>query len=372
MTDRLRALLSFTMTEGIGRVIYSRLVDHFGSIEEAASAPIEQVARIKGIGKKLSARIASIRSGEWPDRELDDARKQDVRIVAHFDPEFPAPLRDVPDAPLLLYIKGDYTDSDLAAVAIVGSRKCTHYGKSQATRFARDLTRLGITIVSGLARGIDTAAHWSAIKAGGRTLAVLGTGLSRIYPPENFELAGQVTRHGCLLSEFNLRTSPNATNFPRRNRIVSALSTGVVVMEAPKKSGALNTAQWAAEQGRDVFVLPANVDSAASEGSLRLLADGAGPAVSPDDVFKRLAPRLRATVPTPTNSPTPDLPDPLPVPLTDDEHRVYSVLSSAPLGIEAVIQETALAPGPVSAILLQLELKQLAIQLPGKQYIRAR
>ena len=292
------------------------------------------------------------------DRELALAHQHGVAIVAQHDPGYPGALQTIPDPPPALYIKGRLDAADQAAVAIVGSRNASAYGLSCAQRLASDLAIHGITVVSGLARGIDGAAHRGALAAGGRTIAVLGSGLARLYPPEHRQLAEEIVEQGALISEYPMETEPFGFNFPRRNRLISGLSLGVVVVEAASRSGALITVDCALEQGRDVFAVPGPMTSATSHGTHRLLKQGARLVTSVDDIIEELG--LEPPVARPAA-------------LEESEASVFACVTGAqPRYLDAIASETGLAVAEVSSALLQLELKQLVRQLPGKQFIRKR
>ncbi len=279
------ALLTLHLSGMVGAALYRRLVRHFGSAETAARAPARELQRVPGVGPVTAQAIADAsRSGEAP-REIDRAAKDGVRLIAYGEPGYPAALSSIFDPPLALAVRGTLDDS--LALAVVGSRECTAYGRRQADRFGQEFARLGVTVVSGLARGIDTAAHQAALRAG-RTIAVLGSGLQRVYPPENRRLAEEIAARGAVLSEFPLTAGPEPTNFPRRNRIISGLSLGVLVVEAGDTSGALLTADWAMEQSREVFCLPGSVESPMSRGCHEFIRQGAKLVECPADVLEEI------------------------------------------------------------------------------------
>jgi DNA processing protein len=288
-------MLRLTLVEGLGPVTIARALVAFGSPEGVLRASVRELAQLRGVGERKAEQIRRGLDGADAAmrEELELAQSLGVRIVALGERDYPPLLGDVPGAPVVLYARGTLDpERDLYSVGIVGSRRATHYGVEQTARFSLALAQSGLTIVSGGARGVDTTAHRAALQAGdGRTVAVLGCGLAGCYPPENAALFEEiVTRGGAILSELPLRTGPNAENFPARNRIISGMSLGVLVIEAPSKSGALITARYAAEdQGREVLAIPGRVDSPASEGTNELLKTGsAAMATSPRDVINAL------------------------------------------------------------------------------------
>jgi len=296
------------------------------------------------------------------------ARRHGVRLVRREDADYPPRLRTIYDPPSVLYVRGGFAPEDGTAVAIVGSRHASPYGLQCAERLAYDLALRGVTVVSGLARGIDAAAHRGALQASGRTLAVLGHGLSRVYPPEHGELAERVVQHGALISEYSMETQPLPHNFPKRNRLISGLSLGVVVVEAAQRSGALITADCALEQGREVFAVPGHMASVTSQGTHGLLKQGARLVTSVEDIFEE----LRLT-PEPARQPSADArAAPAAVAHAEAaERRVLACVSERdPRYIDAIAGDSGLAAAEVSSLLLQLEMKQLIRQLPGKYFIR--
>ena len=291
MGSDLESLVALNLTGLVGAALHRRLCERFGSARAALRAPRSELRRIPGIGEITSAAILEQGASRAAAEEIARAASEGVTILAHGGPGYPAALAGLHDPPLVLYARGSLEERDLLGVGIVGSRQATPYGIRQAGRFGGELAEVGVTVVSGLARGIDTEAHQGALRAkGGRTLAVLGSGLAAIYPPENRGLSRRIAERGALLSEFPLRSAPAPENFPRRNRIISGLSLGLLVIEAGEKSGALITADWAMEQGREVFALPGSVESPMSRGTHLLIRQGAKLAETAADVLEELPP----------------------------------------------------------------------------------
>lgn len=297
MEPDLESLVALNLTGLVGAALHRRLVERFGSARSALNAPRSELRNVPGIGEITSAAIAAQARSPEAAREIARASESGVSILAHGSPAYPASLATLHDPPLVLYVRGSLEERDLLGIGLVGSRQATPYGLRQAARFAGEFAEIGVTVVSGLARGIDTEAHHGALRSkDGRTLAVLGSGLDAVYPPENRGLARRIAERGALLSEFPLRSAPAPENFPRRNRIISGLSLGILVVEAGEKSGALITADWAMEQGRDVFAVPGSVESPMSRGSHLLIRQGAKLAETAADVLEELpalAPLLR-------------------------------------------------------------------------------
>lgn len=341
----------------VGNVTFLRLMSHFGTPRRALEATAAELSQVKGVS---AAARESLMHHDWrpcADRECERLANCGATVVDILSERYPKPLMEIPDPPPLLYVKGELLGSE-PAVAIVGSRRATQYGLCTATRLARDLARCRVTVVSGMARGIDTAAHWGAVKAEGRSIAVLGCGVEVIYPPENAALFEAVSEKGALVSEFPLGTEPLAENFPRRNRIISALSRGVVVVEAGEKSGSLITARYALEQGREVFAVPGNVTCDGSRGANGLIKEGAKLVERVEDILEELS----------LPGPDPEQPAPPAFALTPQEAELYMLICRGPLQIDDIIVKSALSAGEVSATLLSLELKGAIVQLPGKHF----
>jgi DNA processing protein len=328
------------------------------------SASAEQLSGVPGLEK--DAIDGLVKFSEWSHAEAESRRALDsgVRLVPFTDPEYPARLRAIADPPPLLYLRGELLDADERAVAIVGSRSASEYGLRVARNISRGLASLGFTVVSGMARGIDGAAHQAALDAGARTLAVLGCGVDRVYPPEHHGLSQRVSRQGALISEFALGTRPVAFNFPARNRLISGLSLGVVVVEATEKSGSLITAAFALEQNREVFAVPGEAGSSRSRGANRLIRQGAKLVESAEDVVEEIAPQLIRSHDAATAAPRR-----LPQQSSEDTRRIFDLLQERILQIDEVIETSGLSSAQVSQILLDLELQGFLRQLPGKRYL---
>jgi DNA processing protein len=345
-----------------GGVGLQTLLAAFGSALAAWRTPSDRV-QAAGIGPALAAAMRRFPWVHTLRAEQQRVAEAGLSVIVWGDPDYPAPLQQISSAPPVLYVRGQLEREDVQAVAIVGSRRATAYGEAVARELAGELARRGLTIVSGLARGIDAAAHAGAIEAGGRTLAVLGSGLDQLYPPEHRALADAVAGAGALLTEFPLGTPPLRLHFPQRNRIISGLSLGVVVVEAGLGSGALITADHALDQGREVFAVPGRVHARYSEGSNRLIKAGAKLVESWEDVLAELIPSLK-----PSRRKTRVKPPPT---LSADEQHVYEALGDGPLHIDAIIVATGLGGGRVASVLVELEMRGVIRQVKGKVFEQA-
>lgn len=361
MSSDPRPWLALKSVPGVGNLLFRRLVEHFGSPDAVFSADEPSLQAVQGITPRLAAAILGYRETEAVDREWDTVQQKGYRIITQADRHYPALLTQIPDPPPLLYIHGTLP-ADSLAIAVVGSRHATDYGISTTRRLCMDLVRQGVTVVSGMARGVDTAAHAGAIAAGGKTVAVLGSGMDCIYPRENERLYHQIAENGAVITEFALGTGPDAHHFPARNRIISGISHGTVVVEATARSGSLITARLAADQGREVFAVPGNIHSFKSVGTHTLIKEGAKLVAHAWDVldeFASIQPR-RPEDSTPPESPRPNL--------TEAEAVVMDNLEADPVHIDDLARKLCLPSGRLSGILLQLELKGLATQSPGKRF----
>ena len=282
-----KGLILLNMVQDIGYIRLKGLLDEFKSPENILRAPVEGLRSVKGIGPSIAKAVKNAGSDYDVEKEIALAEKSGVVILTVFDEDYPERLKNIYDPPVILYVKGSIKKEDSLAVSIVGSRKCTYYGMNMADNIAEKLAFSGVTVVSGLARGIDTAAHKGALKSG-RTIAVLGSGLGNIYPAENKPLSEKIAQNGAVVSEFPMHMPPNKNNFPQRNRIISGLSVAVLVVEAANKSGALITADFALEQGRDVFAVPGAAGRLSSAGTNSLIKQGAKLIDSAEDILEEL------------------------------------------------------------------------------------
>jgi DNA processing protein len=367
----LESLIILNALPNVGSVKIRLLIERFGSADAALSATEPALARVPGIGEQIARDIAHWREHlADPVKELEAVAAAGLQLVSYYDHAYPATLKQIYDPPMVLYVKGTLEERDKHAIAIVGSRRASNYGRTAASRLARDLAANGFTVVSGLALGVDTAAHIGALDGGGRTIGVLGSGFASFYPPENRELAQQITESGAVVSEFHMECRPSKTNFPIRNRVISGLTLGTVVAEAPANSGAMITAMHALNQNRQVFAVPGRVDAPTFKGNHRLIKEGAKLVENAEDVlseFDYLFPQgePRATTAEPSSAPGGPRPR-----LEGPEATVYDALSGDERHIEEIVQGCGLSPGEVSVALLSLEMKHLVKQLPGKYYVR--
>lgn len=361
MDNLKRELILLNMIQDIGYIRLKALLDEFKDPCNIFKAPINKLKSIEGIGARIAEAIKNAHSDYDIDKEIGLIRETGVKVVTLLDSEYPEWLRAIYDPPILLYIKGDFKKEDELSVAIVGSRKCTYYGLSMAERIASELAKRKVVIISGLARGIDTAAHKGTVKNNGRTIAVLGNGLSFIYPTENKELAEQILHNGVLVSEFPMETRPYKQNFPRRNRIISGLSKGLLVVEAAKKSGALITADFALEQGRDVFAVPGMADRFLSNGTNALIKQGAKLVESADDILEELG--INPVEPADKDGDSYFLANPY-------EKNIFNILSDEPCDIDTIIRKLEVKAQQAKVMLLNMEMKGIIKQLPGKLYVR--
>ena len=362
MDPERKSLLMLYLLDGIGSARLRLLKKRFGSFTHAASASISELTELAGIDKKIAIDIHNAVTEEKAEQQLATAERLGVRVLTIWDPEYPDSLKNIFDPPTVLFVRGRIDSIDRTALAIVGTRRPSQYGKLATEKFTRELVSNGVTIISGLARGIDTVSHQTSIQHGGRTIAVLGCGQDVFYPPENRGLVEKIKTNGAVISEFVFGTKPDAPNFPRRNRIVSGLSLGVFVIEAGEKSGALITANYALEQNREVFALPGNIYNPRSLGCNRLLQSGAKLVIRVEDILDEIQPQLNSLLKKPVRL--------NPVVLNENEKKILDLLTSESMHIDSIAIRLQMAPAKALGVLLTLELKNLVRQLPGKYFIR--
>ena len=373
MPADIRDLLTLSLVPGIGPRLTAALLERFGSAGAALRAGVADLCTIPYITPRLTESLTQALARSDAAAELERMERHVVRLIALGTPEYPPSLADIPDPPHLLYLRGTLTAADANTVALVGSRHCTDYGRRAATRLASGLARAGVTVVSGLARGIDGVAHRAALQAGGRTLAVLAGGLSRIYPPEHADLAREVEAAGAVLTESSMEQEPLAGLFPVRNRIISGLSKVIVLVEAAEKSGALITASHAADQGRTVLAVPGPVDAPSSGGTHELIRKGAILCRGVEDILEELhgvsamavaekKAVSAAAAPAPASVPPPGL--------DDCQRRIWEMLTES-CHLDQLVQRLGLAVPQVSGALMMMEMKKAVRRLPGNRYERS-
>lgn len=364
LTD-FEALVLLNMIDCLGSIRVKRLLEYFKKPSAIFEAEDAQLRAAGSLTPLMSRRILEAPRRFQTAQEIEEAQEKGIKIVTFLDAQYPKFLREIYDPPIVLYVLGEILSSDENAIGVVGSRGASYYGLSCAKTFSTYLAHCGLTIVSGLARGIDTASHRACLDAGGRTLAVVGSGLNNIYPPENKDLFHQIVEQGAVISQFPLNTAPLARNFPIRNRIISGLSLGVLVVEANEKSGALITARYALEQDREVFAIPGKVSEATSSGTNSLIKQGAKMVTAPQEILVEL--RCNFLV---SGAPVSETPIQRFENLNSEEEKVFKKLSDEPLALDTLILETGLNSSSLLLILTQLELKKIVTQLPGKNFVK--
>ncbi len=369
--------LRLIRADGVGPITFGRLLAKFGSVDGALGASVAELTKIEGVGSRTAERIAASRQKFDSHAELELAEKLGAWIIHLDDERYPSLLKRIYDPPPVLYVKGTLSNEDNLSLAIVGSRRCSIYGKEQASRFSHMLAAAGFTICSGMAYGIDTAAHAGALAAGGRTIAVQGCGLANVFPPENKKLFKNICESGACISELPLRYEPLSENFPSRNRIIAGMSLGTIVVEAGSNSGALITAECAMENGREVMAVPGKIDSPLSRGANRLIKQGAKLIDSVEDVIEALGyvgSGLRTEVMQAARNAVDKIEAPLfdinRLKLTDAERTVCDCLGKEPMHLDEIIAEADLSPGSVNAALVSLRLKGLIGQFPGNMFAK--
>ena len=360
-TDELKYWVAFSGIPGVGRVRIAQLKEHFGSLRDAWKAP-EGKLKQAGLDSRSVDALVTIRPRISVDAEMEKLEHHKVNVLICEDPTYPSRLKEIYDYPPVLYVRGNLPAEDEPCLAVVGTRRPTVYGRQVTEEMATDLARSSITIISGLARGIDSVAHRAALDAGGKTVAVFGSGLDIVYPGENAKLAQAIIERGALVSEYPLGVKPKAENFPLRNRIMSGLSLGVLVVEAGERSGALITAQQAVEQNREVFAIPGSILSPASQGTNRLIQDGAKLVRNYADIIEEL--NLTIVV---QQAEIKEF-----SPANEVESAILRQLSSEPNHIDEVCRRSGLTMSEVSSTLAMLELKGIARQVGSMNYVLAR
>jgi len=369
MEDKDYYWLALALVPGVGRVTFHRLLERFGSPEKVFSASWEELSSFPLLRRESVEHIYRFKIEGVVEKEVEKAKGLGVRLVSLQNRQYPPNLKNIPDPPLILYIKGKLVEEDRNSIAIVGTRRPSTYGRSVAEKLSSELATRGLGIVSGLARGIDTLAHRGALSAGGRTIAVMGCGLDVVYPRENRRLLREIEARGVVCSEFPFGTHPEPGNFPVRNRIISGISLGTLVVEADERSGALITAKLALEQGREVFAIPGNITSRNSLGTNYLIKRGAKLVQQWEDVVEELPLPIREAVgkrsfPSPEGARNE-------FPLTDSERAIYRHLSpDEPLHIDQLAESLGMDYNLLLSHLLSLEIKQKIVQLPGKLFVR--
>jgi len=362
--------VALNLIEGVGPVRARSLIEHFGDAAAVLSASETQLQRVRNIGAETAAAIAGWEKSVDLAGELKRVTDYGCRIVTQDDEEYPPALREIYDPPLVLYVKGKILPKDKNSIALVGSRQTTHYGIETARKLGYQLAYIGVTVVSGGARGIDTAAHQGALAAKGRTICVLGTGIAIVFPPENKELFDRIAENGAVVSQFPFNRNGDKQSFAIRNRIVAGMTLGTVVVEADLHSGALITANFATEYGRQVFAVPGRIDSPRSKGCHELIKKGAKLCEGAEDIVSEFEYLFPASNRSPSAGETGVLPA---LELSENEQRVLDTLNANDeTGIDEVIRKSGLPSSAVSVALLSLEMKRVVRQLPGKLFIRNR
>ncbi len=359
------ALVALNLIKDVGPITVRHLMDHFGSAPAILRAPVRELLRVNRVGPETAETIVRWEQTIDLAGELKRICDFDCRIITNEDDEYPPLLREIYDPPVILYVRGELTERDHHAVAIVGTRMATQYGRAIANKLAGQLARAGLTIISGGARGIDSASHEGALAAGGRTITVLGTGMDIVYPSENADLFKRISENGAVITQFPFGRRGDKQSFPIRNRIVAGMARVTMVVEANRASGALITANLAGEYGRTVFAVPGRIDSPRSAGCHDLIRDGAQLCGDTDDVLEEFDHIFVSTkVGSEESRPMPKL--------NGHEEKIYVTLSHEELTVDEIVGQTSLSVAEVTVALLQLELKRLAKQLPGRLFVRAR
>ncbi len=360
------AALCLSLVPGIGPRVYADLVEAFGSPGEVLAADPAKLRAVPGVGAKLLREIVSAKETSNVQEQLDICQKHDIKIIEHGSSSYPERLTEIYDPPSILFSQGNFLTADNLGVAIVGSRHASNYGTKVAEQLARGLAMAGMTIISGLARGIDAAAHRGALNAGGRTIAVLGGGHLRMYPPEHDVLAQEISNQGAVVTESLPESAPKTGSFPRRNRIVTGLGLGVIVVEAGERSGALISARLAMEQGREVFAVPGRIDNRMSRGCHRLIRDGAKLVESVDDVLEELGP-MASSIKVDEET---TIRRPAELKLTEQESKVLNAIRTDATEFDDIIEQTELPASRVLSTISVLEMRKLIRRVSGTALVR--
>lgn len=349
---------------GLGNVACKKLLERFGSPEGIFRAKGSELMSVQGVRPGVARKIANREYTSDPEQTLRIIEETGARLIPYGDRGYPSPLKEIHDPPVLLYVRGQEIPIGLTFIAVVGSRNPTHYGFRAAQELAQGLARRGVGVVSGMARGIDAAAHWGCLEGLGFTIAVTGTGIDVVYPASNRKLFEKIVQKGAILSEFPPGTPPEPKNFPIRNRIISGISRAVLVVEATRKSGSLITAASALDQGRDVFAVPGSINSFKSTGCHFLIKQGAGLIENADDVLEQLGLNFPHAPKRDTFS------EQIPPPMEAIEKRIYDLIGDYPLHIDRIVRLANMGPAEIASVLMKMELKGMIRQLPGKMFVR--
>src|SRR5436190_7444438 len=359
------ACIALNMLPTVGPVRLRKLLEVFQEPQQILAAKRGDLRKVEGIGNEVADQISNWESTVDLPAELERIRDFGATVLTQQSPSYPPPLREIHAPPIVLYVWGELQDRDHHAIGVIGARRTTHYGTESAKKLAYQLAYAGLTVISGLARGIDTAAHHGALAAKGRTIAIIGSGLAKLYPPENAALAEKIrSGNGAIVSEFSMDIEPDRQTFPMRNRIISGWSHALLVVEAGLNSGALITVTQALEQGRSVYAVPGHINAPSAQGSNRLIQHGAQLVMEAYDLLDDLQILLPETKPSPAAAVRP-----LPL-LTEEERRVYEAIKATETSIDDIGTACELPSGTVSSALLRLELKRLVKQLPGKYFVK--
>lgn len=361
MTD-LKNILKLMAVPGVGPRRILNLMTYFKSVDRIFEADSRELCRIGGIDQRLADSILKTDTNRFVEDQLKSIENSPFKVTSYFDDDYPKKLKNIYDPPILLYRMGNFCEKDVDAIAIVGTRTPSEYGKAVTAKLVQGLVENQLTIISGFARGIDTVAHKTAIRNGGRTIAVLGNGIDRVYPPENREVKNEIIRNGVYCSEFPIGTKPDAVNFPRRNRIISGLSLGVVVIEAGERSGAILTAYYAVDQNREIYAVPGRINDRKSIGTNRLIQKGAKLVADVDDILAEIDNVRKYPINSKQIS--------FEFKLDGDEKIVYEKLSNEPVNIDVLAESLHKSPFDILPVLLNLEIKGCIRQLAGKMFVR--